>query len=255
LSDADSLEDIWVANNNDVTSLQYSFATPTSSMGSPREWLGSLLCQDECLACQPECASLSEASCESAEATAESMISSATAFHPTREEPELGDVRIAAVTSSIQSALSSFRDIHHIRIEQGASGPSSLLISAELNSHSQTKAYDVMQLAKKSLEAISSQLESAKLLSARVQKEERGYSMRSSIACLPDHAYDKLCWDIFRSGHCPRRSTCRWYHPQDADIRRVKVSIKSAEVASEAAIEEKMASAKKHKISLGELIP
>merc|ERR1711988_1126016 len=142
-------------------------------MGSPREWLGSLLCQDECVACQPECAFL-EANCESVEATAESMISSAPALHPTCEEPELGDVRIAAVVSSIQSALSSCGHIHQIKVEQGASGPSSLLISAELNSHSQTKAYDVMQLAKKSLEAISSRLESARLLSARVQKEERG---------------------------------------------------------------------------------
>jgi hypothetical protein len=125
------------------------------------------------------------------------------------------------------------------------------LISVELGNGPQAKAYDIMQLAKQSLEAFASQVDSVSLLSARVQKEEQGYSLRSSVACIPDHARDKMCWDIFRCGHCPRRGTCRWYHPQEADIRRIKVSIKYSADTSKVFQQEP---SKKHKISLGELV-
>jgi hypothetical protein len=113
-----------------------------------------------------------------------------------------------------------------------------------------------VQLAKQSLEAIASRIDTISLLSARVQKEEFGYSLRSSIACIPDHAADKMCWDLFKCGRCPRRSTCRWYHPQEADIRRVKVNIRCGERQGEVVCEDQFAgsSDKKHKISLGELV-
>jgi len=165
--------------------------------------------------------------------------------------PVSGDSHMDAATSCIHLALVSCGQVKHVKVEHGRNGASSSLISVELGNGPQAKAYDIMQLAKQSLEAFASQVDSVSLLSARVQKEEQGYSLRSSVACIPDHARDKMCWDIFRCGHCPRRGTCRWYHPQEADIRRIKVSLKYSADTSRVFQQEP---SKKHKISLGELI-
>jgi hypothetical protein len=175
-------------------------------------------------------------------------------------EPVLKDSPMDAVTSCINLALASCGWVSDIRIEEGSTGKSSTLISAELSSgpHDSARArtYEVVQLAKQSLDAITARLDSICLLSTRIQKEDSGYSLRSSVACIPDDAKDKMCWDMCRSGHCPRRAQCRWYHPQDADVTRVKVSVKCNEHLSGRCGEEHVlsSSTKKHKVSLCELI-
>jgi hypothetical protein len=165
--------------------------------------------------------------------------------------PASGDSHMDAATSCVHLALVSCGQVKQVKIEHGRNGASSSLISVELSNGPQAKAYDIMQLAKQSLEAFALQVDSVSLLSARVQKEEQGYSLRSSVACIPDHARDKMCWDLFKCGHCPRRGTCRWYHPQEADVRKIKVSIKYNADTSKVFQQE---ASKKHKISLGELI-
>jgi len=224
-----------------------SIMTPTSSVGSPRGFLESLF--SECSVCH---AAEPEEICGEAEVIDEpvayrtKLTTASSSFSPAS-----GDSHMDAATSCVHLALVSCGQVKQVTIEHGRNGASSALISAELSNGSQAKAYDIMQLAKQSLEAFASQLDSVSLLSARVQKEEQGYSLRSSVACIPDQARDKMCWDILRCGHCPRRGTCRWYHPQEADIRRIKVSIKYTADTCKVFQQEQ---SKKHKISLGELL-
>merc|ERR1719407_417573 len=160
------------------------------------------------------------------------LTSAAPSFQPAANDGN--DMQMDTVTSFIHTALTSSGETHHIKVEKGTNGKSSTVISAELHHgvNASVRSYEVLQLAKRALNSIVSQSATISLLSSRVQKEEWGYSLRSSIACVPDHAQDKMCWDLFRKGHCPRHGTCRWYHPQDADIRRVKVSIRCSDSVS-----------------------
>lgn len=123
-------------------------------------------------------------------------------------QPVPKDTRMEAVISCINLALFSSGQAHNIKIENGVIWMSATVISAEvLPGHdAAARAYSVMQLTKTSLEAITSRLPTVALLSSRVQKEDGCYSLRASIACLPDHARNCMCWDLFRTGHCPRRS-------------------------------------------------
>lgn len=174
-------------------------------------------------------------------------------------QPAPKDTRIEAVLSCLHMALASCGQVHDIKTERGPAGVSSTWISAELQRGpcASARSYDVIHLAKQSLDAITARLPTVTLLSARVQREDSGYSLRSSMACIPDHAQDCMCWDLFRKGHCPRRSSCRWYHPQDSDIARIKISIRYGEDVSDVGSEDqpKMSSSDaRYKISLGALV-
>merc|ERR1712196_235560 len=127
-----------------------------------------------------------------------------------------------------------------------------MLITAEVNSGART--YEVLQLAKGALEAVTAQLQTVALLSARVQKEDAGYSLRSSIAYAPKEAEDRMCWDLFQKGCCPRRHQCRWYHPESSDIGKIKISVKcTQDVCSERQLPVS-SSAGRRTISLGDLL-
>jgi len=170
------------------------------------------------------------------------------------------DTRMDAITSCLRLVLVSCGQIRDIKMENGLSGASSVLMSAELHCgpRGSSRSYEVMKLTRQALDGITSRLPTVTLLSARVQKEDCGYSLRSAIAFVPDHAQSHMCWDMFRNGHCPRRGLCRWYHPIDSDTARVKVSIRyTAEDVNDVLREEQLRpshSAGKCTISLGELV-
>merc|ERR1712118_182688 len=139
------------------------------------------------------------------------------------------DMQMDVVTSCIQAALASSGQTRHIKVEKGINRASSTGISAELyhGLDASVPSYEVIQLVKRSLNSIVSQSATIALLSSRIQKEQWGYSLRSSIACVPHHA----------------------------DIRKLKVSIRCSEGVSNV-LQEKCepSSAEKHKISLDELV-
>jgi hypothetical protein len=174
-------------------------------------------------------------------------------------QPMPKDTRFDVVTNAVYLALVSCGQTHNAKVEKGVQGASSTLISAELQcgTCSAARCYDAVHLAKQALEEVTVRLDNVALLSKRVQKEDGGYSLRSSIACVPKGAEDSVCWDLFHKGNCPRRSKCQWYHPQEADIGRVKVNIKCTEVVSGVSSEEQLPASYpvvRHKISLGELV-
>jgi len=157
--------------------------------------------------------------------------------------------------------LASCGQVQNIAVDVGAVGGASSSISAELQSgpEASSRAYNVMHLTRQALEAVVGRLQTTRLLSARIQKENSGYSLRASIACLPDGVQDRICWDLFQNGHCPRRHQCQWYHPSGSDVAKIKISIrydkKSAEIKSgTCAANKPSGSAQRHKLLLGELI-
>jgi hypothetical protein len=89
-----------------------------------------------------------------------------------------------------------------------------------------SQCYQVMQGVKHHLCVSVAHDEGLTLLSARVQKEDYGYSLRSSVACVPEDKVDQMCWDVLQRGTCPRRKCCHWYHPQACDIVKFKVVIR-----------------------------
>jgi len=255
MSDVESVEDFLSSVDVDSASAYFACATPTSSLGSPRGFLGSEAHQ--CGTCLPHsCEGCGEVqSCAKPACARTRLTSAAPSFQPGANNGN--DMQMDVVTSCIHASLASSGQTRHIKVEKDINGTSSTVISAELHHglDASVRSYEVMQLVKRSLNSIVSQSATIALLSSRIQKEVWGYSLRSSIACVPDHAQDKMCWDLFTKGHCPRHSTCRWYHPQDADIRKLKVSIRCSEGVSNV-LQEKCepSSAEKHKISLDELV-
>jgi len=175
--------------------------------------------------------------------------------------PEQGNPALDAVTKAVYRALQTSGQTPHVRVEPGVKGTSPTLIAAEMQNGPRfsSRCYDAVHVARKALEEITASLQNVALLSKRVQKEDRGYSLRSSIACIPKGAEDRICWDLFHKGHCPRRKNCHWYHPQESDIFRVKVSVRCTEETNGVAPEDQLpASAsvplKRHTISLGMLV-
>jgi hypothetical protein len=172
------------------------------------------------------------------------------------------DTRFDAVSYAVYLALLSSGHANKVNIDKGVQGCSPSMITAQLQggSSSTARCYEAVHLAKNALEEITGALgNGVVLLSKRVQKEDSGYSLRSSVACIPCGAQDYMCWDLLKNGSCPRRGKCQWYHPQESDIGRVKVSIKCFEETKiEAATSEDQLPAGlpavRHKISLGDLV-
>jgi len=119
-----------------------------------------------------------------------------------------------------------------------------------------SRCYDVVYIVRCVFEEVIASLKSVALLSKRVQKDDRGgYSLRSSVACIPADAEDRMCWDLFHKGHCPRRNACHWYHPQESDIFRVKVIIRCTEEATSSDNQVSTSCPTvRHTISLGDLL-
>jgi len=180
------------------------------------------------------------------------LTGAAPAFQPIMQ----AESRLDAVTNAVYLALVSCGQTCHIKVEKGVAGVSPTVLSTELQSGPRS-CYDAIHLARQALEAITTRLDAVALLSKRVQKEDRGYSLRSSVACIPCHARNSMCWDFFNKGNCPRRCKCQWYHPQGSDVERFKVVIKSPEEGAVLTSEDHpiaTSSTTRQKISLGELV-
>lgn len=189
-----------------------------------------------------------EADC-ALESESRTRLKSAPAYQP------LKDTRMDAVVTCLHTALVACGRLQNVKIERDLRGMSSTWLSGQLTSgpSASSRSYDVMNLARMALDAIVEKLHNVTLLSTRVQKEDWGYSLRASVACLPQGAENNMCWDMFRKGHCPRHGQCRWYHPQESDIGRIKVTIRYSEDSSEEQ-SQTSSSVKSGKISLGDLV-
>lgn len=183
------------------------------------------------------------------------LTTTAPAFQPLPKR----STRLYSVTDAAYLVLESCGQATVSKMENGVQGQSSALIMADLLSgpRAQSRCYDAVQLVKQALDAIVARLPNTSLISSSIQKEVAGYSLRTSIAFLPDGVADVVCWDILRQGSCKRRSQCRWYHPQQADIGKIRVNIGYAKEATEVSSDEQSEEGStfaRHKISLRVLV-
>jgi hypothetical protein len=47
----------------------------------------------------------------------------------------------------------------------------------------------------------------------------------ATVSYLSPGLADDACWDTYKKGFCPRRTSCRWIHPADSDTIRIRVSL------------------------------
>lgn len=246
-------------------------STPASSLESPR---GSVDETEICGVCAPSVSLLEipqeigDEADTSLEVEIEDVVSlSSSADGPRTKlkvaapafQPMTADSRIEAAANAVYLALASSGQTSHVKIEKSDQRSAPVLISVELESGPgfSTRCYDVVHLARQTLEEITTRLENVILLGKRVQREAQGYSLRSSIACTDKIAKNRMCWDLFSKGYCPRRCNCHWYHPQEADIGRIKVVVRCAQNVAGVSSESLPSSglpAARQTISLGQLV-
>lgn len=167
--------------------------------------------------------------------------------------------RVEAVANAISLALLSSGHAQNLKVEHNTHRTPHAVVSAEVppGERAASLGYNLTQLAKQATEAIAERLPDLIVLSSRIQKECDAYGLRLSIAGLPENIHNDVCWDLCSRGHCPRRDSCKWYHPRDDDIFRLKVSIRYSESKRTDFMPEQLISvgpSERHQISLGELI-
>jgi len=52
------------------------------------------------------------------------------------------------------------------------------------------------------------------------------WGFTASLGVVPATHQGRTCWDTYRKGSCPRRSTCRWCHPVESDLLNLVVMLK-----------------------------
>jgi hypothetical protein len=162
------------------------------------------------------------------------MVDSDTSTVPEEEEPrgcspQEADGKMDAIVSAINVQLKKINPSYVVTAKTTVTeGSRKVAVSAELQGSTATgsKPYHVVQSVKQALQHFVTRRGSASMASARVQKEDVGCSLRASVAYFPDDERDKMCWDMIRHGHCPRRHICRWSHPNPSEVIRLKVVIK-----------------------------
>lgn len=57
--------------------------------------------------------------------------------------------------------------------------------------------------------------------------EGRSAGFSATLSYLPPETADEACWDSYEKGFCPRRSQCRWRHPDLDTSNRIRVSFEA----------------------------
>jgi hypothetical protein len=204
----------------------------------PQEWKQSLrpgsACSDVSTACSPRSSFASSLEDASALASAVSCQVESCPCNATRI-----DEKTDAVIADVHSFLSSFLPAESIKIDKGIVEQSiKVLICVEAAdaAFNAFRCYQLMQGVKQNLSGSVAYSKGLSLLSARLQKEDYGYSLRSSVACSPEDKENQMCWDVLRKGSCARRQFCRWYHPQACDTVRFKIVIRCHDAKAKAAL-------------------
>lgn len=256
LSVCSTVESFEAADGAAGTCIRFGCATPTSSLESPRELADE---ESDSVSNTDDTTKVDDSNTKDSTITPLAGGRTRLKGEAPSFQPMPTDTRFDVVANAVYLALASCGQTHKTTIEKGLLGPSSTLISAELRcgACSTARCYDAVHLARQALEEVTARLDTVALLSKRVEKCEGGYSLRSSIACIPKGAEDRMCWDLFHKGSCPRRGKCQWYHPQESDMGRVKVNIRCTEEVVGVSSEDQLPASfpvVRHKISLGELV-
>lgn len=168
--------------------------------------------------------SLSDMVTENSEKVRLKLRPSARPFKSVRAPP-------AEVTSMIASAvtvLSSGMDIVDVQVCDGGMGGTTLIHASSTSTN--PDAQWLFTMVKDALLSSAEQSENSYILGYGAQPFNNldQLSFSANICCMPAAHRDTACWDFYEKGSCPRRATCRWDHPSDADMMRVIIMVKKA---------------------------
>lgn len=135
-------------------------------------------------------------------------------------------IEVSAVLRSVAQTLTFNPKVKSVHMVEGAMGSSSA-INVELPpSHDHDDVQGISALAKSTFLEAAAQSQNTYIV---------GYlgtpfcavgdlSFRCTIARVPDNT--TACWDFYQKGFCPRPSSCRWCHPEGANLMTVWVNLK-----------------------------
>jgi len=142
--------------------------------------------------------------------------------------------KVDKIMEDIRNCLLSSNPVSAVSIEKGVYGKSGTSITSAVQDGADAfaRSYKVLHAAKNALEGSTASQRAVSLLSARMHKESHGYSLRSTIACVPESEEQRVCWDMFQKGFCPRRQRCQWHHPMESDTVRIKISVRHLDMTN-----------------------
>jgi len=142
--------------------------------------------------------------------------------------------KVDKIMDDIRSCLLSSNPGSAVSIDKGVYGKSgtSIMTAVQDGADAFARSYKVLHAAKTALESSTASQHAVSLLSARMHKESHGYSLRSTVACVPESEEQRVCWDMFQRGFCPRRQRCQWHHPMESDTVRIKISVRHLDMTN-----------------------
>lgn len=178
---------------------------------------------------------LKSASLCSGYGTATRLNPEARAFQPvTAPLPE----EVSAVVGAVKAAMGSSAGIAGVKVVSPTQGQPLTIVAEMASIASKTQAsyaaQEALSTAKAALLGAAAHSQSAYILGYTEQpfKEILDTGFRTTIGLVPEAHQDSACWDTYQKGYCPRRSTCRWSHPQDCDLTPIRVILKKPEAES-----------------------
>lgn len=151
------------------------------------------------------------------------LTSKVSSFQPLRPT----DTRMNAIASAAHLVLTSCVPSHSLRVEHNLTRESTTSIIVDLDDApaDTLPAHDILQLTKTALDSVVSRVGSTSLVSSRIRKQACGYNLHATIACWPHGCGEHMCWDLMTKGSCPRRTRCRWHHPEAETTMKLNVFI------------------------------
>jgi len=147
-------------------------------------------------------------------------------FEPRAEEmsPQVGQV-----IHALKMALCCCSQVTRVRIENGSMGFATYMyVTLQNLAH---HACEMFGVAQQSLLDASATSQNIYVLGYASQPFVRlhGYSFKAILSAMPVSLHDRVCWDSYQYGCCPRPSTCRWSHPTQMDMTEVHVIFEQGE--------------------------
>lgn len=139
---------------------------------------------------------------------------------------------ISTVIAAAASELSGSPYIMSVKVNEGERLGCVTTIFADLKiSAGPAGASEALDQAKAALLNAASRSQITYVLGYDTQPFEDmlvndGSGFKATIGSVHATLQDRICWDTYQRGFCPRRSSCRWCHPLDSDLAPIQIIVK-----------------------------
>jgi hypothetical protein len=158
---------------------------------------------------------------EGAEKVRAKLRAQARPFQSARTPP----AEVSALIAKVVSDLSQGPDICDVQVSDGGMGGTTIVQGKSSSSSPNTQV--LFALVKDTLLKGAEASECTYILGYGGQafKNLDSLSFSANISCMPAAHHETACWDTYEKGYCPRRCSCGWTHPDDADTMRLIVMV------------------------------